>query len=66
MKKCSIYKNECKEWLKKDETEKTLDNLKTHFIEVYFKLKEENELKKPRWVRDGLNTKKRSSPCGGS
>ena len=45
MKKCGIYKNECKEWLKKDETENTLDNLKTHFIEVYFKPKEENELK---------------------
>ena len=45
MKKCGIYKDQCKEWLNTYEVEKKWDNLKTHFIEAYFELKEDSELK---------------------
>ena len=44
--KFGIYKDECKEWMKKYQLAKTWDNLKTHFTEAYFELKEDNELNK--------------------
>ena len=42
--KFGIYKDECKEWMKKDELEKTWENFKTLFIEAYFELKGDTEL----------------------
>ena len=44
MKKYGIYKDECKEWMKKNELEKTWENFKTLFIEAYFELKGDTEL----------------------
>ena len=46
MKKCGIYKDEYREWTKKDELKKTWGKFKTHFTEAYFELKEDNEPKK--------------------
>ena len=46
MKKYCTYKDECKQWIDKDEAKNKWDNLKTHFVEAHFELNEDNELNK--------------------
>ena len=38
-KKWGIYKDECKEWIKKYELAMKWENFKNHFTEAYFELK---------------------------
>ena len=56
---------ECKEWINKDQVDKTWYNFKTCFKEAYFELKEDNELKKSRQVCGRSNINNRSSPYVG-
>ena len=46
MKKYSIYKDECKEWINKDDSAKTREKYRTHFTEAYFEINGDNELNK--------------------
>lgn len=44
MKKCGMYNDEVKEWRQKDPANQTWPNLKTHFSNAYFEMKEDNDM----------------------